>query len=496
MLTLLQMKGIANDPGVGWHFKTGEIIATTGQIPRVDPFLFSETPRPWVSDQWLGDLFLYKSYELGGWPLVYGLCTAVYFGAFFLLIYPIVRRESGSAVIAACAVLLGFKIGQVHFIVRPVIFGFPLFAAVYHILMEARLKLSRGEQPYFKYLLLIPIFFLWANLHPSFVLGGVLLGIFLVSLSWERVFYNNFSSFKYSPTLIALIFFALASLATFLNPYGADLHRSITALSGNEYFMRLHLEWHGLDFKKAEGKLFEGVVLIILLGLAIGDLKGKLKPFDFFCLVAFAHICLVAVRGLPYFGMVCCVPTAIAICSLINSRVLKEFSWGKKIVDGSIAIKERENRTIWQPVAWLGVIIPLISSVWMGRVWPFAGEYGPNDERYAFKAIELMKAAVSEPTVVINHSNFGGFLTWYGAPLLKPVHDDRNTLLGEEFYKQMEKVLAIGDDLKTYATRTHAKFLMINSESGQAKHLKATGEFPVFYEDKAVSVFDLRGLQK
>lgn len=495
LMVLLQMKGIANDPGVGWHLKTGEVIATTGTIPHVDPFLFSETPRPWVSDQWLSDLLLYKAFHFGGWPLVYGLCTAAYFAAFFFFVFPVVRRESGSALIAAFSMLVGYKLGQVHYIVRPVIFGFPFFAAVYRILIDARFKLGHGEQPYLLYALLVPLFMLWANMHPSFVLGGMLLGIYVIALSWERVFYNKYLSLKVNPTLVAMLFFGLAGLATLVNPYGPELHRSIAELSGNKYFMRLHQEWQGLDLKRGEGMLFEGALAIILSGLMLGNLRGKLRPFEVLVLGLFTHMALSAVRCLPYFGMVACLPMAQAICSLIDSRVLKEFSWGQKVINAAIAIKERENQTIWRPLVWLGIIIPIASAIFIGRVWPYSGEYGPNDERYAFKAIEMMKQAVTEPTVVINHSNFGGFITWYGAPLLKPVHDDRNTLLGEDFYKQMEKVLAIGGELRSFAARTHGKFLMVISDSCQAKHLKATGEFPVFYEDKAVSVFDLRGIK-
>ncbi len=492
MLNLLQMKGMANDPGVGWHLKTGEVIAATAVVPRTDPFLAGEA-RPWISDQWLSDLVFFRCYQYGGWPLVYALCTMVFFGAFLVVLFPAIRAETGSAVIAAFSVLLGFKIAQVHFIVRPVIFSFLFFAIEYRILLSARRIISQGRHPYLLYFSLIPLMALWANMHPSFVMGGLLLGCFLVALAWNSVVNGQYMGIS-SPTSVALLFFAVAGLATIANPYGLDLHRSIMALNESRYFMRLHLEWRGIDFRNPEGLLVEGFALILVFGLAVGGVRNRLRAFDWLALIVYVHFALLAVRGLPYLGIVIALPLSQALIGLHEARFFSLFKLGKKILDGATAINNRENRTYAMPVVYGFFLLPLFSVLMFQRMWPYSGAYGPSEDRYSFKALEAIKGAANgQPINVLNHSNFGGFITWYGAPLLRAVHDDRNTLLGEAFYKRMAKVLDVGEEYKAMAKDAKAEFLMIYTDSSQTKYLKATGG-SVFYADDVATVFDLRGL--
>ena len=53
-----------------WHLKMGEIIATTGSIPRVDLFSFTAAGKPFVVQNWLAELIFYTTYKLGGFPLI------------------------------------------------------------------------------------------------------------------------------------------------------------------------------------------------------------------------------------------------------------------------------------------------------------------------------------------------------------------------------------------------------------------------------------------
>ena len=82
-LVVLQLDNFADDPGVGWHLRAGEFIAVYRQIPDYDPFLFSETPRRWISDQWFSDLVFYVLKDAGGWPLLYGTLICLYLLTYF-----------------------------------------------------------------------------------------------------------------------------------------------------------------------------------------------------------------------------------------------------------------------------------------------------------------------------------------------------------------------------------------------------------------------------
>ena len=55
-----------HDPDTWWHLKTGELIWSTGQIPRLDPFSYVLEGKPWVDFEWLAQLLFYVSFKLGG----------------------------------------------------------------------------------------------------------------------------------------------------------------------------------------------------------------------------------------------------------------------------------------------------------------------------------------------------------------------------------------------------------------------------------------------
>src|SRR5438093_8297724 len=68
-----------------WHLKIGEVIATTGSIPRVDLFSFTAAGKPFVIQNWLGELIFYWTYLAGGFPLLVFFNTVLTLAAFLLL---------------------------------------------------------------------------------------------------------------------------------------------------------------------------------------------------------------------------------------------------------------------------------------------------------------------------------------------------------------------------------------------------------------------------
>ena len=67
--------------------------------------------------------------------------------------------------------------GSVQWIFRPVFFSFLCFSSCY-LVLDAEIKKQGGAG---KKLYVLPLlFFLWANLHPAFILGLFLLGTFVV----------------------------------------------------------------------------------------------------------------------------------------------------------------------------------------------------------------------------------------------------------------------------------------------------------------------------
>jgi hypothetical protein len=175
-LYCLQMDQLADDPGLGWHFKTGELVANTWRIPRADPFLAvsqgasAQGERLWVADQWLSDLIFFWLKSLGGWPTLYVFTAGVWIVTFFAVVGPGVQAQVGGAFVSTLVALIAFKLGQVHFVLRPVVGSIFLFAVVHRVsrgLVKSG-ELSSGAVKK-RLLLLFGVFALWSSLHPAFV---------------------------------------------------------------------------------------------------------------------------------------------------------------------------------------------------------------------------------------------------------------------------------------------------------------------------------------
>ena len=62
LLGLLCFTGLAakmlGDAGIGWHIRTGQLILSTHNIPRVDPYSSIMSGKPWIAWEWLYDVIV------------------------------------------------------------------------------------------------------------------------------------------------------------------------------------------------------------------------------------------------------------------------------------------------------------------------------------------------------------------------------------------------------------------------------------------------------
>src|SRR5262249_14993251 len=157
-----------------WHLRTGQLIAETGAVPRVDPFSFTAARRPWVAHEWLWELGVFHLYRLGGFRAALLLSAAIVTLAYVVL-YRLLRYLGANEIAAAALVLWAAFLGVPNLGARPREFTFLFFA-----IFLGRLYRHRGGEP--GQLWLLPLLMpLWANLHGGFVFGLGLLGLFALS---------------------------------------------------------------------------------------------------------------------------------------------------------------------------------------------------------------------------------------------------------------------------------------------------------------------------
>lgn len=428
---------IADDPGLGWHLADGSLIISTGSIPHVDPFLAPArianpvvpvgAPRQWINEQWLSDVILFKLLSLGGWPLLYGVVVGVFLIAYFGISGDGLTKSGQGSVLVILATVVAFEIGQVHLIIRPVMFSILLFPLVLRrvVALMRRVEISwrdvRREA-----VVLCPLFVLWVNLHPAFVncLCVIALAVLAQVLRGRA---GRSSAFRCA--LLGVLCFG----ATLCNPDGPARYDSIAQMAVNSYFRSLSIEWYPTDLARPEG-----ILLMFLAGVpavcfvTIRDLRKRVSVFELLVALFFVVQALWAVRAVP-FASFACLPLWAA-CFGGGSIVPK---YGAFTLTGRVLarIGEREQGSCVSglassvAVALVGLLV-IVS--FPERVLP--PQLGSVYERQ-LKQLFMGGDFTHTEGVVFASPNWGGAIAHLLGPQYKPVLDDRPLVVGEELYR-------------------------------------------------------------
>lgn len=509
-LTTAQMNKFADDPGVGWHLQTGDWILESKSLPRSDPFLQTKILadgthdiRPWVADQWLSDVLLAKIFQLGGYPLLYASFLVLCLWTFFGVLYRALCRQSGAGFAALAAMLLAFKIAQVHFILRPVQISFFFFAILLACLWawDTQVALSRAKQGMAS-LQIFTLFLLWSNSHPAFVLGGLLLVVFFFAKLLEH--FLGWKAQDVSPHLsqrkllsFSLLLCLSAGLGTLCNPYGLDLHRSILGLAGSDFFMTYHQEWQPPRMGEFIGILLQTLVgFTLVLPLLFKKIPQGWTLFQLLSFFIFARFAFDATRMAPFFAMVASLPL---IYSWRASAPLLERAGGAFVRLGLLFHSQGQREFLHTRGLLLLPALSLLLLLCALPIWETArvgmrsANFGPSAERFPYVAVQhmLADAETKEPGGVFSPARWGGFLIRMGQEggrkqgqgKLKPLLDDRNELQGEAWYKRFEKATLQEAEFQAVVQEYKARYVLWPKESSLLELFETRAGLEKLFED-------------
>ncbi len=268
------------DPDLGWHLRVGEEIARNHVLPHLNIYNYTFTGR-WVDHEWLINLISFIIYDnIGYLGLNIFFAAIIIFSLIFLNFF--LRRilNKTSEWLIAILQFFGLIACLPHFGVRMQEFGF-LF-----LLLELFIIAEFNDKKKTKILFwLWPLFYLWANIHGSFVLG---LGILFIwpaiklieqklSISrWRQYFLDN-KIIEISDVRAFFVFCLGAFLITLITPYGLELY-SFLGGYGNTFYLGAIKEWiPQFRFPFDYWQLSYLALIILTLGLYIYQLAGKKK---------------------------------------------------------------------------------------------------------------------------------------------------------------------------------------------------------------------------
>jgi hypothetical protein len=300
-----------------WHLKVGEVIVTSGKIPQVDLFSFTQAGRPFVYQNWLGEVLYDWTYRLGGFELLILFNTMLLLFALLPILHLCLQANGQRRVAALCSLVAAIVLGM-YSNVRPQVYSFVLFAVFYWILWQYR----EGHRNLLWALPLLMV--LWVNVHGAFILGVVLIAIFLGAETVRRLWHGPRADVLTSRALAQLtLILVLTVVAILANPQGYHVFGYVRQLQADPASQQLVTEWQVPDITRLNDVLVFFAPLFLSL-LVLLYRRGRLNLTELGLFLGFAIFGLSAMRNGIWFALVVAPLLARHLAELDVANLLSE----------------------------------------------------------------------------------------------------------------------------------------------------------------------------
>lgn len=449
------------------HLRSGSWILQNRTLPHSG--LFSQSPSlRWNDSTWGFDVLIGAAYFLFGLRAI-PILLMVLKGGLAVVSFWLARVERasfwGAVILSAIAQYVIWSLQPL-----PYVFSILFFAIEIQVLVKSR-KTGSTRALYW-----LPLLFaLWANLHIQFVVGLVLLGLFLISLSIEhglRGMGVGWLSSRVVPlplgrTSIIVVLSAIATLAT---PYTLRLLPGAFQALYSDVAFEHFSELSSMSFRRPQE--FVLMLLVMMAFLAL----GRLRSLELFELLMLSAGTAIAFRIQRDGWMVVLPAIAVLAGGFLAGRSEDESS-------GSRAFTwERAS------VAGLTILVVLIGAL---RLPPRNSLMSKVSQNFPVKACDYIIANKLAPPI-FNAYSWGSFLAWY-LPQYPVVVDSRAEMYGEDFLVKYFDVVSGKGRLEDAPMVAHAGTLLLERNSAIAKAMMnlpgLKAQYLLVYSDDIASVF-------
>ncbi len=441
-----------------WHLSTGQYILHTHSIPHTDPFSSTFAGKPWTTHEWLSEVLFFYLYSMVGSPGLLCFCGAALALAFWFAF----RSMSGLLVSRLLALGLGIWAALPSFSVRPLVFTL-LLAALF--LFFLRRFIAHGR---YRELLALPVLsVLWVNLHGAYILGPMLIILFLVGVVADW-FWHLHDAAEAKRRLLGLALALLACLALVpLNANGFAMYSYPFETLRSSAMQSGIMEWRSPDFHMAIFYPFAALLFLTFAAFALAPSRprpSEVLLFGFFGLAA-----LHSMRNLPIFVLVAF--PLLATYAAIPVRL----PWSFPVLPLLL------RKTLAACVLILSAVIS--SDVAANHL---SNELSLEQSLFPFKAAAFLDEN-HLPAPILNSYDFGGFLIWKLYPRYKVYIDGRADLYGDAFLESFIHLYQVDVDPRPALVSIHT--VILEPRCALANFLRLQQDWHRVYEDRVAVVF-------
>jgi len=456
------------DGDVGRHLRVGHDILEAGRIGGIDVYSHTMRGQPFVPYEWLSEVLVALADRAAGFAAVASL-TALLFAAATWVAYRVARLTGAGPLLGGLTASLAMVLQAIHLLPRP-----HLFTTLFAVCFLYGLERSRREGDR-RILLLLPVgMWIWANLHGGFLVGFLLLGVYLVD-AWRP---GSPAARMRRPLLIAVAACVVTSLIT---PSGPSLWTHTTGYLGIDFLVDRTVEYQSPDFHAAFGRTFLAVLILGILLLATGRASANFVETALFLgwLAAGLH----SGRNIPLFGVLAVPWYAAWIRRLAMSS--SDAGVPSRVARRLLATDRRLQETdVSLRPAGMGVVL---TATLLGTALVRAPDrYGFEEGFFPVAALEAIEPGGPRANV-FNDMAWGGYIL-YERPDIAVFMDGQTDFYGVELATEYVNVMSGGPGWSDVLRRYDVGWTLTRPGVPIVQLLTATGGWTPLYADSVAVV--------
>ena len=452
------------DPDYWWHLRTGQLIVESGSVPQYDPFSFTAAGSRWIAHEWLSDVIIYGVESGLGYAGSAILFSLVALGALFVM-HRLLLKMGLSPRLALVIVALGGIMSLRYWTVRPQVFTWLLLAVFLYTLYTYH-RDGKGRLWHLPLLMLV-----WANLHAGYVIGLLLLGLWLAAMVAERVLWHERRDLR-GPALVL----AASFVATAVNPNGlALLTYPLTYIAPGNASFNLVSEWQSPDFHRP---MHLPLALGIIILVAVGVMGSGRNLFRLGLALLFTFLALQSSRHQPVF--------ALMFILVVGDVLCERWAWARR------PDRQPPGARGYPALNWSLLAMAVLTALVMLPRQPLAQVYAtPNTggtPPYPVEGADFIRRHYPEARM-FNSYLWGGYLINELYPQQRVFIDGRPDMYGDALVEEYVEVVSLQSGWQDILNKYDVDLVIIEKESALATVLRESPAWRLAFSADVEEVF-------
>jgi hypothetical protein len=409
------------DVDLYWHLRAGDEILGGMSLHTVGTtWSFAPDPMPWVTTQWMAEVFLALLHEFGSWSALVEYRTVTAALTVAILAYATLR---GRPVILAAFPFLIAAVAAINYSQeRPNQATLVGAAALGAVLLRG---LTEGRLP--RWWLLLPLTWLWANYHGGWVLAPGILILIALGRSLDHGLRDRLA--------VRALALAVASLVVgTLSPAGTGSTLAVLRFSSATETIQ---EWQRTAPLEGAGRF----TLAMLVVVAFGWTRSRMPKSEALAVVLLMVFSWAAIRNVA--------PALLILAPLVANGLCRNFP----------AIGQHPEPRWSQPLG-----IGIASALLLVGIATIPGrDHLPSDAFPVGLASQI--GALPGAQRVLNHYNTAGFVLWFAGSDDQVGIDGRSDRYGADYINSYTDLLNLKGEWSQRLAELAPSVALLKSDS-------------------------------